>query len=44
MAYAWMEAMESGKFRNLSELAGKVGVDEEYARRQLMEKWEHPIP
>ena len=34
-AHAWMEAMESGQFRNLSELAQAVGVDEGYVRRQL---------
>ena len=39
-AHAWMEAMESGRFKNLSELAQAVGVDEGYVRRQLMDCWE----
>ncbi len=38
-AHAWMEAMESGQFQNLSELAQAVGVDEGYVRRQLMAIW-----
>ena len=42
-AHAWMEAMESGKFSNLSDLAQAVGVDEGYVRRQMMEVWENPI-
>ena len=36
-AHAWMEAMEGGKFRTLSQLARAVGVDEGYVRRQMME-------
>ena len=42
-AYAWMEAMEGGKFQNLTQLAQAVGVDEGYVRRQMMEAWEKPI-
>ena len=38
-AHAWMEAMESGKFRNLTQLAQAVGVDEGYVRRQLTNSW-----
>jgi len=36
-AHAWMEAMESGQFRTLSQLAQAVGVDDGYVRRQMME-------
>ena len=42
-AHAWMEAMESGKFRTLTQLAQAVGVDEGYVRRQLMEVWDKPV-
>jgi len=41
-AHAWMEAMESGKFPTLTQLAQAVGVDEGYVRRQMMEAWENP--
>ena len=34
-AHAWMEAMESGRFRNLSELAQAIGVDESFIRREI---------
>jgi len=36
-AYAWMEAMDGGKFRTLTQLAQAVGVDEGYVRRQMSE-------
>ena len=42
-AHAWMEAMESGQFRNLSELAQAAGVDEGYVRRQMVNVLEKPF-
>ncbi len=42
-AHAWMEAMEGGKFRNLTQLAKAVGVDEGYMRRQMVEMWVNSI-
>ena len=38
-AHAWMEAMESGQFRTLTQLAREVGVDEGYVRRQMIDIW-----
>ena len=38
-AHAWMEAMESGKFKNLTQLAQAVGVDEGYVRKRLLDIW-----
>ena len=38
-AHAWMEAMESGDFQNLTQLAQAVGVDEGYVRRRMTEAW-----
>ena len=42
-AHAWMEAMESGQFRTLTQLAQAVGVDEGYVRRQMIEVWNGTI-
>ena len=42
-AHAWMEAMESGKFQSLTQLAQAIGVDDGYVRRRMMEVWENPI-
>ena len=37
-----MEAMEGGEFRNLSDLAQAIGVDEGYVRKQMIEVWKNP--
>jgi len=34
-AHAWMEAIESGKYRGIGELAKAVEIDEAFIRRQL---------
>jgi len=36
-AHAWMEAIESGEFQTLTQLAQAVGVDEGYVRRLMSE-------
>jgi len=43
-AHVWMEAIESGQFRTLTQLAQAVGVDEGYVRREISSALQGNIP